>query len=73
MTFTDDNLQELKDGIRLNALHNEPVIFTVDDIMALLARLEAGERLIKFSRSLGNWNLARADELYIAWRKAAGK
>lgn len=67
MVFTDDNLKRLKEYNLLNrALFDE---FTMDQMKALLARLEAAERLIGW-KCIDNPVYEKDLE---AWRKSKGE
>lgn len=78
MSFSDDKIKQLKE--RLQWKRREKLFFEVkmnlEDIEALLARLEAAEELLGVLR-LNPDNLApkasTLGELWGAWRKAAGK
>ena len=71
MSFTDDYLKRLKEEIEISKgfnleTHMEVSCYRLND---LLARLEAGERALK-------WSLYQCDKSnphLEAWRKAAGK
>lgn len=72
MAFSDTDLEDLKESIRL---HKENTSVTPDTIRvvvpfleALICRLEAAERC---AESYGSQHPKAAD--YLAWRKAAGK
>lgn len=71
MTFNDDDLKLLK---KCTGTKTEPYLYYIhrDDINALLARLEAAERVIEDLALIDNrlWSGSKYVE---AWRKAAGK
>lgn len=68
MTFSDDDLKRLKhiliEDKKLGTL--DQGVF-IDELLALLARLEAAERFLEGYSDL------KDDPTYEAWRKAAGK
>lgn len=66
LTFTDDQLKRLKD-----ANH-----FEEHDILALLARLEAAEKVLYLISGEKHPNVSLMDKFFDswkAWRKACGK
>jgi septin family protein len=76
MTFTDDDLNNLKERImqdystaKLNCFPTEEL----DSLDALLDRMEAAEQFIEARYPDGLTRLSVQYPLYEAWRKAAGK
>lgn len=68
MTFSDDDLKRLKLDIEIR---NRRIFdgWTFKHVLALIARLEASERLINH----GICDCSEANELKETWRRAAGK
>jgi hypothetical protein len=78
MNFTDDDLKRLK--VELQELRDleTGVMFPINDVEALLARLEAAEKaLAVFHDNLGLQdsyiNYEKCENLFESWRKACGK
>jgi hypothetical protein len=69
MTFTDDDLKRLKEQ-RVIVHEGIHVAVKKVELQALLARLEAAERVI--AKHFELMNISTFEELQ-AWRKAAGK
>lgn len=77
MTFTADDLRRLKEcvhpvtGLQVGLFHPPQTTMIKIDLVALLTRLEAAERVISnFATENASSELSNA---YIAWRKECGK
>ena len=70
MTFTNDELKQLKELIRKD-IYGCEVLISVQRVKALIARLEAAENLIKNSECL-HPNFAQ-NKWVLAWRKVKGE
>lgn len=80
MTFTDDDLKQVKEycEVRRDLSHDVPVhpdiAFLGESVLALVARLEAAEHLVEHLHGPSAAPCCQiAEDLYQAWRKAAGK
>jgi hypothetical protein len=74
MTFTDDDLKRVKGEIPKGMAgygFDDMDTFTMEDLQALIARLEAAEAVIRVTDEHGFND--RAFDVYETWRKAAGK
>ena len=68
MTFTDDDLKRLKERADFHRFDTNGLM-SREIFDALLARLEAAEKVIKKYHTWEDWD----DSAYKAWRKAAGR
>ncbi len=67
MTFTDDDLKRLKEGISKGSIP----ICDNGFLLALLARLEAAEHFI--DKTTDTYPHTKDSDVYRVWRKASGK
>lgn len=79
MTFTDDELERLKESLDNPSIHSDTKPF---DVEALLSRLEAAERVCEMlpwfidtnpTINGGNMYVYDAAHAYQQWRQEAGK
>jgi hypothetical protein len=68
--FSDDRLRILKN---IELKQTAKIVLSHTEIEALLARLEAAERLINYCTSLDQSNRYGRQNRYEAWRKSCGK
>lgn len=77
MTFTDDDLKRLKEDVQVFERLEVSPFSSKEAIAALLARLEAAERIVnRMCVHAGPWR-GKLDDCFKddvkAWRKASGK
>lgn len=77
LAFTDDDLKRLKEQNKCRITTEDVLMFPCDKLDALIARLEAAEKIVDAAWDLHTGQLDSC-EFYMgpwfeAWRKAAGK